>query len=1605
MPLIEYPEDRPALSSFGAVDYRQQESETVDPGIVAELGAAWRQDNIVGSYFNNKMAGIDRSAREDGFSGDVLWSEIQGTPYEQHWERFAEVFNRKAFNALKSQIDMETEDRRTLDAGGWSAVAAQFGMATLDLPTLIPGGAIYRNVQKGVQIGRTALSTAGAGALGAGVSELALQATQETRPLAESAFAVGGGAVLGGLLGGGIGALYSKAERSAALRAVAKAQEPRDDAAVMDEFRAGLVQGQSAGAAAVDLPVLEDYDIAGRGAKAIGAATARLNPLLRAAHSPSAVYRSVMADMAETGFYLEKNVRGEGNLAVESAVKYWDRGALSKGLTDMKAIWAEARKSGLDMTEEGFRTAVSMAMRRGDVGDNEFVSKAAKAWRSALFDPLKEQAVEVGLLPADVSVKTAVSYLTRLWNAPRLVAEEPKFKNIVRPWINDQLAQLEFKADEIRIGNRIIDSDKAREAFDRVDARLAGIEERLSQRQGYRERRTANLEELRQTRDDLLKQRAPKELVDMLRGADETKVMVQAVKEARAGQRSAGRKKSFAERQPVLALVKSKGGVRVGSQLDSALRAMDVTPKTHPGLFVKKGGIGDLDNFVASEDDFLAGLPLDETGMYVDPRELYGAIRSELGGVPLKSADEIAAEDYLDNIDRVASEWLEAVGLADNATVKEVRDFISRVLAAERNTEGMDSRISRLERELETFDQTTDGMLNERDITKAEAKAAREAMDALDAELEQVGDIANTSPRVSLIVDLATTKRTLFKEKLKANALSKRVEAIKRLDAEGGANDDILAELAAKEIELGQARANIEGLKAKADRLEPMMPKVKQEIPEFLSPEDRADYVNSIVDDIFNQLTGRARQGMPSYDMVMAARGPLKERTFSIPDELVEDFLEQDIELIARRYARVMAADVEMARMDKRLGGAGKPDLIAQVDRVTADYQRLRDAVSASPDLDEAAKEKARSELSALEKRDKADLAGVRDLLRGQYKLDSQHTNFARVLNVAMSYNYMRSLGGVLATSVTDAVRPAMVHGLGRYMGQGIAPLVTNLKGFKMAVADAKLMGAVTERVLQSRIATMAELSDPYAQNSPFERFVANLSNTFSKMTLLPWWNDMHKSIASVMIQNRILKNALQAAAERPSTVPAQAPSSGLLGQIRELVASAFKGNEKRTVNLGPVEAKRYTQAGIELDLTGYRHTIDNYAVKHTLKQHGNPAKEAPRGQVAVTREDFDLIPEILSNPDHIEATGKSKIGAETITYSKAFGDTVFYVEEVRTGARELAMKTMFKRGPAQRSDAAGGPSELRPERLQAGPAGNIAPAAPSGNKAGYDGLSADERKYMGFLGIDEFMAERIAKQFHEFGSVEGGVHVPGIESWTDDGARRAFAGALNKDVDGVIVTKGVADVPLFAHTPAGRALLQFRTFALASHQRVLMRGMQEGQARFWAGVVGMSALGMAAYWFKQQESDRPLSTNAGVWIAEGVDRSGIFAIAFEINNFWEKLNGSGFYTLAASAGQALDPSADARQPASRFANRDAFGAFLGPSFQLGTDTAQLLGIPARATGGDIDLTPGDVGRATQMVPFYTLPYWRWFMEGGFNLEEKTGFKGVEPMLKEAVEP
>lgn len=278
----------------------------------------------------------------------------------------------------------------------------------------------------------------------------------------------------------------------------------------------------------------------------------------------------------------------------------------------------------------------------------------------------------------------------------------------------------------------------------------------------------------------------------------------------------------------------------------------------------------------------------------------------------------------------------------------------------------------------------------------------------------------------------------------------------------------------------------------------------------------------------------------------------------------------------------------------------------------------------------------------------------------------------------------------------------------------------------------------------------------------------------------------------------------------------------------------------------------------------------------------------------------------------------------------------------------------------------------------------------------GFDALPPKERAYMGFLGIGQERAESLGQLFQQHGETLDGVRVANTERWGDDEVsdrlRRAYRAAVNKDADSVIVAKGVGDVPLFMSTPIGRSILQFRSFAIAANQRVLLRGLQEDTTRFIGGVVGMTTVGAFIYMLKQIETQREISDNPGTWIAEGLDRSGIFSIAFEVNNALQKIGAPGFYTGTA----AMFPNASQRPPASRFAARSRVGSFLGPSFGTATDAVGLLGLGFEnmrhaAAGENLAIGESDIGAARRLVPYASLPYWRWLVDGMIVPEIKQG--------------
>ncbi|MGL2994658.1 hypothetical protein [Flavobacterium sp. TSSA_36] len=137
--------------------------------------------------------------------------------------------------------------------------------------------------------------------------------------------------------------------------------------------------------------------------------------------------------------------------------------------------------------------------------------------------------------------------------------------------------------------------------------------------------------------------------------------------------------------------------------------------------------------------------------------------------------------------------------------------------------------------------------------------------------------------------------------------------------------------------------------------------------------------------------------------------------------------------------------------------------------------------------------------------------------------------------------------------------------------------------------------------------------------------------------------------------------------------------------EIKQLVEFAI--NSKNPINsklqisiIDEIEAE-ILELKTGFKLIGFIRIIDKFGINHTLKNHGNVNIEAKRGQIAITEEDFELVPIIVKSQNIIHVS-KNKIGNDLILYEAIIKDTFYYVEEVRKGRKELCMTTMYKRKP-----------------------------------------------------------------------------------------------------------------------------------------------------------------------------------------------------------------------------------------------------------------------------------------------------------------------------------
>ncbi|WP_299444682.1 hypothetical protein [uncultured Rhodospira sp.] len=241
--------------------------------------------------------------------------------------------------------------------------------------------------------------------------------------------------------------------------------------------------------------------------------------------------------------------------------------------------------------------------------------------------------------------------------------------------------------------------------------------------------------------------------------------------------------------------------------------------------------------------------------------------------------------------------------------------------------------------------------------------------------------------------------------------------------------------------------------------------------------------------------------------------------------------------------------------------------------------------------------------------------------------------------------------------------------------------------------------------------------------------------------------------------------------------------------------------------------------------------------------------------------------------------------------------------------------------------------------------------------------LTDRETRKLARSGIDWATARRIASQAEHWEDAPGGLVFANTQAWTDPHAVEAFRDALLRDVDNTIITPGAGDAPIWTSTEWGKTVFQFKRFAMASTQRLLISGLQARDVQALSGIMLMVGLGAMATAFRDISSgnhDRIKERSTGQWIVDSVDRSGVLSLYMEADQLMAKASGHSPATLI-TGGEAP----------SRFAARNLVGQALGPTF----NTAQDLGLTTRSLLSGETFTQSDLHRLRRMIPGQNLFY------------------------------
>ena len=1090
MPFVSAPED--AVLKNKLINLAETEP---DKPTVSELASAlWRQENTIGSFVAQEQ-GLPNGVDDRSFNPfDYLTEE------EQLDERFvsnaALADTVDEIEALRRQSAKERADRETIRNGGALSFVIGAGTAIADPINLIPiGGAVAKTYKAGNSILSAGIITGSISAASSAVTEAALHSTQLERTVGESAINVGASFLLGGAIGAGANQLnryISKNQLEEIARSMdAEPKIARGDNPVFDlQAEKIKAEAEAAGIKPEELSVgaaqvASGQELSGRAGKFLAKALG-FDPLSRTLTSANPETRRIANMLAENPYKMD----GPSMTAAESLTKIKDGyyNAALQGHVDAFRAYRKRLKGQGAMKRKQFNEAVSTAIREGR-HDIPEVEASAKAWMRELYEPIKKELIETKLLPEDVDVSTAINYLNRRWNKDKVGAELPLFVERVTSWLDEQT------------GINIQVQAKVNQAIDGINKNTIEFK-RSSRSVGVAERRIATL--TKQLEEIQRQAKAG----DVRRKTLTQKAIAKAVAEQRKIDEQARKAMldEFAQYldKQVQSLEKAR---RKGIQaLESEITKLEKN-ETVGRYIAEKGGLNrDAWEAEGVDPEFFKDRSI--KGGFGKP-----VFRKEGGMTPDDLAEKLSEDQVLGK----TYDANDAISFVDDYLNDPTGSYIDPTISV---------RIDAIQRNIDELNQATD-----EDIINIYFGGAEEVVPPAPGVAVETAAQPKlnkfTERELSIVSNRLNKRASTLSDQLRAQ--KSKLDAAKQRAAESDFRLKNEIENLEQNVASYKGKTGAKIKKAIASRKPDAIPSLTKELKKAARSITKKELDDVDNEDIARQIAQRIMgtpDGKLPYDWKMGEgsstgktakisglRGPLKSRTFQIPDNMIQEFLDNDIEDLGRMYLRQTAADIELT---KKFGDVGMTDAFKELEA----WQKTA--------LEKAKTEKERLALIAAYDADIKDLAAMRDRIRGVYGDIDPNNIWVRTGRAARNLNYLRFMGGIVASSVPDVARIFMAEGIGRTFSKGLLPLAKNLKTFKVSAAEAKQYGVGIDALMGGRSQIIADIVDYTQPGTAFERGLQSMTDNFGRINMMDYWTAGVKQLHAVTMQNGVIDDLLK---------------------------------------------------------------------------------------------------------------------------------------------------------------------------------------------------------------------------------------------------------------------------------------------------------------------------------------------------------------------------------------------------------------------------------------------------------------------------------------------